>query len=70
MAAPMPPIATPVVDPKTGTMTVAWYEFLRDLWRRLGAGSDITLSAPDNETVTLTLKGTDSVQRTADVTVT
>lgn len=61
MAAPIPPISTPVVDDQ-GRMTTQWHAFLSDLRTRLGGDADLTLTAT-NTAFTATVVGTDATVR-------
>ncbi len=47
MAKPLPGVDVPVVDPQTGLMTQAWYEYLQG-HNRLSQLPDVSPTAPTN----------------------
>ena len=44
---PLPGVDVPVVDPKTGLMTLAWYEYLQG-HQKLVQLPDVSTTAPTN----------------------
>lgn len=47
MAKPLPGLDVPVVDPRTGTMTLAWYEYFQSR-KGLSQLPDVSTTAPTN----------------------
>lgn len=47
MAKPLPGLDVPVIDPKTGLMTQAWYEYYQG-HQKLAQLPDVSTTAPTN----------------------
>lgn len=54
MAKPLPGLDVPVIDPKSGLMTQAWYEYMQG-HHKLAQLPDVSTTAPTNNQV-LTFK--------------
>ena len=37
----LPPVGLPIVDPMTGILTPAWFQFMASLWQRTGGGNQL-----------------------------